>query len=489
MKTYLFTFCGAFLLALGFTPLVMLLAYRFQWVDMPGLRKIHRQPVARLGGIAVFLATLVVVFSILFLPNAIGASFREIQSKVLILLGCGVVIFLLGLWDDIRGLSAGHKLLGQILATVVLCSAGIRIKTFGVEGLFLLNFGVEMQWLLTLIWVIGVTNAVNLIDGLDGLAAGIAAIACGVMAALAVFTELRVLAVLMLALMGALIGFLVYNFNPAKIFIGDCGSLFLGFMLAGSSMMCAAKSHALVGLALPLLALGVPIFDTLLAMLRRFLQRRGIMSPDRDHFHHRLLALGFKQHHVAIIAYGITGLISTMGLFLLATRSIGSVLVALSCLVLLTLVFHLAGSLQLHEAMEGIRKQTAIRREQRAERRSFDHAQLHFREIKTFDEWWQAICQSAVLLELSSLSLPLTRRDGSHYALHWTSPMQDKMKSHPIRMAIPIRDRRTDSSLQVDIEITPNGSLESAGRRAALFTRLVEENGVELLNQTEIELS
>ena len=139
---------------------------------------------------------------------------------------------------------------------------------------------------------------------------GISAIACGVIAILAIHGGQAVMAVLMLALLGSLCGFLVFNFNPAKIFMGDCGSLFLGFTIAFSGVMCASKSSALVGLALPILALGIPIFDTLFSMLRRFLERRSLFSPDRSHFHHRLLALGLKQRHVVVVSYAVTCLIA-----------------------------------------------------------------------------------------------------------------------------------------------------------------------------------
>ena len=240
-------------------------------------------------------------------------------EMAVLLLGSSA-LFVVGLCDDLKRLRIRTKLLAQCGGAILVCLAGVRIEEIVVRDLFTLelgNFGI----IVTILWIIGITNAVNLIDGLDGLAAGISGIASAVIAVLALWQGNAVLAVVMLALCGSLTGFLFFNFHPAKIFMGDSGSLFLGFILAVSSVMTAAKSEALVGTCLPIIVLGIPIFDTFFSVLRRYLDRRGIMSPDRGHFHHVLLKRGLKQHHVAMLAYAITALVSGLGFVMIWTRS------------------------------------------------------------------------------------------------------------------------------------------------------------------------
>lgn len=294
-------------------------------------------------------------------------------------------------------------------------------------------------------------------------------------------------AVIMLALLGSLTGFLFFNFNPARIFMGDGGSMFLGFTIAATSIMTATKSSTLVGIALPILVLGIPIFDTFFSMLRRFLKRRGIMSADRGHFHHRLLALGFKQSQAAVIAYLVTVIISGMGFFLVVTRSTASVVVFLCCLLLLMLLFRIVGSVRLRETLAGILQRKILANQQIEERRNFEEAQLHFFKAREFDAWWQALCLAAAKLEFANLDLLLTNRDGTQRTLHWKNPNISEPQSL-IDMKVPIRDRRQNSSLVLEVQANPNGSLESVGRRVTFLARLVEEHGLDSLSGRETGL-
>jgi UDP-GlcNAc:undecaprenyl-phosphate GlcNAc-1-phosphate transferase len=271
---------------MGLTPVLIELARRRGWVDQPNARSVHKQPIARLGGVAIFFAAMLATLPVLFVQNTIGDSFRDLGIKILALLTGASMMFALGLYDDLHGLRARFKLLTQLAAAILVCACGIHIQSITVQDLFALNFGIY-GCPITILWIVGITNAVNIIDGLDGLAAGISAIACGVIAIMAVLHGNVVLAILMLALLGSLTGFLFFNFSPAKIFMGDCGSLYIGFTIATASVITGSKTYALAGIALPILVLGIPIFDTLFSMLRRFLQRRGMMSADRSHFHHR----------------------------------------------------------------------------------------------------------------------------------------------------------------------------------------------------------
>jgi len=464
---------------MGATPLLIELARRRGWVDAPNARSLHRQPIARLGGVAIFFAMMLATLPVLFVHNAVGDTFRDLGIKIVALLAGGALMFAIGLYDDLKGMRARTKLAAQLIAAVGVCACGIHIQSFSVSGLFTLNFGI---WgcPITILWIIGITNAVNLIDGLDGLAAGIAAIACGAIAVLAVISGNVVLAILMLALLGSVTGFLFFNFSPAKIFMGDCGSLFIGFTIATASVLTASKSTTLVGIALPILVLGIPIFDTFFSMLRRFLQRRGIMSADRGHFHHRLLDLGFSQHHVAVIAYLVTLLLAGMGFFLLATRSTASIIVFLCSLLLLMLVFRIIGSVRLRETLAGIRQRSDLSHDQRSEQKNFEESQLHFSNADTFDTWWECICVAAVKLQFAHLTLSLTNRDGTSRTLTWENPELNGPQVL-IDVKVPIPDRRKDSPLTLEARIPHSGSLEAAGRRVTLLSRLMEEHGLDTL--------
>ena len=487
MKTYLFVYLGSALLTLVITPVVIRLARRLNIADAPDVRKAHTKPISHIGGVAIFLSMMCLTIGVLFLSNVIGDAFQGILPKLIVLLCAAAFIFFVGLIDDIRtkGLRARIKFLAQIAAAIAVCSAGIRIEKVAIADWLTLDFG-WFSWPLTLLWIVGITNAVNLSDGLDGLAAGLAAIACGVIAVFAVHSGNVVMAVLMLALLGSLTGFLFFNFSPAKIFMGDCGSLFLGFTIASASVMCATKSTALVGIALPVLALGIPIFDTLFSMLRRFLERRSMFAPDRRHFHHRLIDLGLKQRQVVITIYVITLLCAGLGMFMMVTRNISSLIVFFCILLLLLLIFRVVGSVQLREIIEGLRQKHAITNQTNEEIRGFETAQLHFRKARTFDQWWQAVCEAAQRMDFAWVSLKTKDKDGTVQTEVWrpTDAQPDLSAerladiSEVVIMKFPIRNDRKTEPMEFEIAILINGSLESAGHRATLFNRLIDEHEV-----------
>ncbi len=477
MKTYIFTYLGSFLLAVCITPILIKIAFRFSVTDSPDVRKIHSRPIPRLGGVAIFVPSVVLTIFALLFSNILSAdNLQAAQTKVVVLLGSASFMFFIGLIDDIKSLRAGLKLICQLIAAVVICICGIRINSITLSDWLVLNFGI-FSWPLTIIWIVGITNAVNFIDGLDGLAAGIAAIACGVMVILSIYFRQSAMAVMMLAVLGALIGFLFYNINPAKIFMGDCGSLFLGFTLASASVLFNAKSHTLVALTLPILVLGIPIFDTLFSMLRRFLNRRSIFSPDRGHFHHRLLALGFKQRHVIIIAYVMTLLTSGLGMFMLLTRDMQSIIVFVCILSLIVLAFRVVGSIRLLETIKGIQRKYTLTNQIKREKEEFEKVQLCLLQAGNFDQWWQAVCLAAERMNLANISMHLTNRDGTKRILTWDGK-DEFVGDNLVRMTIPVPDRRTGPPLKLAVEIGSNGSLESAGRRGTLFTRLIDEYSI-----------
>jgi UDP-GlcNAc:undecaprenyl-phosphate GlcNAc-1-phosphate transferase len=485
MMTYLCVYLGSLILALLVTPVVIDVARRIGAVDRPGVRAVHRSPIPRIGGVAIFLSAMTLIGSVVFLNNNIGEAFRTSWPQVGTLLVSAVLIFLVGLVDDLKGLPARAKFLAELLATLVLCVVGVRISDIEVTSHWVLPLG---GWgcLLTVLWIVGVTNAVNLSDGLDGLAAGISAIACGVIAIFAIRSGSVVMAVFMLALLGSLSGFLVFNFNPAKVFMGDCGSLFLGFTIASASVMCMTKSAAIVGLALPALALGIPIFDTLFSMLRRFLERRSLFAPDRSHFHHRLLDLGLQQKHAVMTIYLVTLLAVGMGLFMLISEDFGVLAIFGSVLLLLTLLFRVVGAVHLHETVEGLQHRRADSLQQRSERKAFEHVQLKFRQVQGFEQWWQTLCEAADCMDFAWVSLKIVFPDGSSEEEIWRTTRTRPELPKIVMMTIPLDDGEDEGSRQFEIAICSNGSLEAASRRATLFTRLLDENQIRLTRRADL---
>jgi UDP-N-acetylmuramyl pentapeptide phosphotransferase/UDP-N-acetylglucosamine-1-phosphate transferase len=475
MTTYLSVYLGSAVLALVITPILIKLAHRIQAVDRPGVRTVHTQPMPRIGGVAIFLSAMFLFAAVLCLDNVIGEAFRSMKPQLVTLFCSASFVFLIGLVDDLRGLPARFKLMAELLAGGSLCLAGVCIFSVGITRQWTLSLGF-LSWPITLLWIVGVTNAVNLSDGLDGLAAGVSAVACAVIAVFAIYDGNLVMAVLMLALLGSLSGFLFFNFNPAKIFMGDCGSLFVGFTVASASVLCTTKSAALVGLALPVLALGIPIFDTLLTIVRRFLERRSIFAPDRRHFHHRLMELGLRQRHVVISIYAMTLLSAGLGLFMMVTREAASIIVFLCILLLLLLVFRVVGSLRLGEIMAALLDKYQIARRYKREQMSFDEFQLHFRNARTYQQWWAAVCHAAQGMDFAWLSLKTRREDGTVHTEVWRTACDQPDFSRVVLMTVPLDGNGSKTSYEFEIAVPVNGSYESAGHRATLFARLIDEH-------------
>ena len=284
--------------ALILTPGARWVALRLGMVDRPKERSVHTKPIPYLGGLAIFLA---------FSLAALLSGFAEDKQVMGILVG-GAAITFFGLIDDLVQLRASVKLLGQVLAAavpVLFFDLRITYVTNPLGGWIDLGaWGVP----LTILWIVALVNVVNLVDGLDGLAAGISTIASVTLLISAIQTgQAEVAIALTAALAGSSLGFLPYNFNPAKIFMGDAGSMFLGFALAAVSVEGTLKSPVAIALAVPVLALGLPIFDTLFAIVRRYRKHQPIGQADRAHLHHRLLALGLSQRDAVLVMYLASG--------------------------------------------------------------------------------------------------------------------------------------------------------------------------------------
>jgi UDP-GlcNAc:undecaprenyl-phosphate GlcNAc-1-phosphate transferase len=483
MKTYLAVYLVSLLLSAAITQVIIRIAHLLKIYDKPGIRKVHAYAIPRVGGVALFLSSVILVITVLFINNRIGALFRKAQAQILTMFVSGTFIFIVGLIDDLHNLKARNKLLAQMVAASALYFAGIKIVSLNFANLFTINFG-GLSFFVTIFWVLAITNAVNLIDGLDGLAAGISAVTCAVIAVFAFERELILMAVLMVALLGSLTGFLLYNFNPARIFMGDCGSMFLGFMLAAASISCAAKTGTMVALALPVLALGLPIFDTFFSIIRRYLSRRGIMSPDRSHLHHKLLDLGLQHRHVVITMYVLTLCAAGLGMFMMLAQGLSVLVIFLSVLLLLVLVFRACGAIRFRETITTWKRKHTVGNQVRQEREGFDAIELYFHQAGNFDNWWNAVCFAADKMDFIKGTLPLINRDGARRTLGWEKTINNTGLHDIIAVAIPIHDRRANSNLKLELEINTNGSIESVGRRLALFGRLLEDYSlVQLKNE------
>lgn len=294
-------FVTALAMALLLTPLIRELALSWQVVDLPGRRKIHAQPIARMGGVAIYLAWVIAL--------AVGLDKREMAAlgTFVMLMSVGLVVVLFGAWDDWVNLRGRVKLACQLAIGTLVFLLGARIDVisnpFGPPGSDLI-FPLWLSYLITVAWVVGMMNALNLIDGMDGLAAGLAAIAAAFLVVTGCYVRAGAAVGVLAALAGACLGFLRYNFYPARIFLGDSGSQFLGFVFAMAALIDTQyKTATAMALLVPLTALSLPIVDTALAIIRRLRGNRSIFRADRYHIHHRLLRMGLTQRQVVLFLY------------------------------------------------------------------------------------------------------------------------------------------------------------------------------------------
>ncbi len=304
MEKYLIAFVVAITIAYILTPYAIKLAYRIGAIDVPkDNRRVHNKPIPRLGGAAIYAAFLIT--SLVMAPLN--------QELLGILIGATIIV-LIGMIDDVKPISAKWKLVGQIVASFVVIYSGVRIEY--IRGV--INLG-AFSIPATIFWIVGITNAVNLIDGLDGLAAGVGIIA-SISLAFVSFSNMlpgtTEVALLLIILAGSAAGFLPYNFNPAKIFMGDTGALLIGFLLATISVEGVIKSAATIAVVIPVLALGVPVLDTAFAITRRLLNKRPIMEADKGHLHHRLLDQGLSQKQTVLVLYLISSLLGASAIFI-----------------------------------------------------------------------------------------------------------------------------------------------------------------------------
>jgi UDP-GlcNAc:undecaprenyl-phosphate/decaprenyl-phosphate GlcNAc-1-phosphate transferase len=315
---YLSIFVLSLLSSFVLTRAVRNLAIRRGWVVPPVQnRHLHETPLPRLGGVAIYFSFMISI-AVALLGNQYFARLFPAPSwrTLLTILVPGTLIFLLGIYDDIHPVGPYVKFAVQAVAAVMLFAGGLRILNlpvlFGTR-----HFGWAIGLPITILWVIGITNAFNLIDGLDGLAAGSGLFSTLVVFVVAIFSGSSLISLLTIALCGAILGFLRFNFNPATIFLGDCGSLFIGFMLSALALAGAQKAPTVIAVAIPVVSFGLPILETTLSVLRRLISGRPVFTADREHIHHKLLQLGMSHRQVVIVLYAVSAVFALLSLFLL----------------------------------------------------------------------------------------------------------------------------------------------------------------------------
>lgn len=305
----------AFAISFAATPAVKTFAQKVGAMDVPNeVRRVHDHPIPRMGGMAIFIGFLLSV--VLFAD--ITRQVRGILLGAVVIVACGAI-------DDVVSLHAWTKLFIQIAAAVIAVLHGVVIEVlrnpiiFGQDGALILGV---LSIPVTILWIVGITNSVNLIDGLDGLAVGVSTISSMTMFVVALLVSESNIAVILAALMGACIGFMPYNLNPAKIFMGDTGSLMLGYVLATVSAIGMFKFYAVVTFVVPILALALPLFDTTFAFFRRIVHGQSPMTPDRGHLHHRLIDMGLTQKQAVAILYAVSAILGLCAVVLAASGSV-----------------------------------------------------------------------------------------------------------------------------------------------------------------------
>ena len=319
-------FLLAFITTFVVTPHTMRLAKKVGAIDIPNDRRVNKKPMPRLGGLAVISGFLVSIIY-LFITTSIEGKlnlFGE-ENYYIKMIGFFAGILVLGITcyiDDVKGIPSLVKLTAQIIASIIVVACGIRIENISIpftEGKIVIS-GI-ISYIITVCWIVGITNAINLIDGLDGLSSGVTLISClSLLMVFALNGSPLIAIVLITALAGALVGFLPFNFSPAKTFIGDTGSNFMGFSLAIISILGVAKTYTALVLIAPIIILGMPIFDTIFAIFRRIIKGKSIKAvfkPDKGHLHHKLMAKGYTQKQAVLIMYGITAILGMFAVILL----------------------------------------------------------------------------------------------------------------------------------------------------------------------------
>lgn len=469
MITFPLAFLTAFVMAALLTPLVRQLAHRRAWLDRgASSRNVHTQPTPRLGGIAIVVAFYAPLVGLLLVESSLGRQFTQSPNHVIGLFAGGLLITLLGVYDDLRGANAWQKLVVQVAVAVVVFHLGYRVEVINTIPGIGLNLGYWGGLSFTVIWIVGVINAMNLIDGLDGLASGVALLAVLTNLIVAAAGDRLLMVLFMCCLGGAILGFLLYNFNPASIFMGDSGSMFLGFVLATTSITANTKSYAVVAMATPILALGLPLMDTLIAIVRR--RARGVpaFSADKEHIHHRLLKRGFSHRQTVVILYAASALFALFALGVTFANRVQATLLLLAVGVAVVVVMRILG----YSTLFGSDLLTIRRKNRRIRAQAFSVAE-GLRSARDFSEVWMELQPIALPLEASELRLEATpdRRE------RWRHPGGDAISSEQaieLSRAGVTRGRLSIGWSDPERRLTRDEEIALEDLRSALYDALAE---------------
>ena len=432
----------AFLLATGvaavLTPVLRWASLKYGLYDAPNARKVHANIIPRTGGLAIGLGFFAPILGIALTQAQVGRVFYQNVNYMIGLVLGGVMVLAIGVLDDLKGLGAKRKLLGQIVAATIAFAAGFRIEVVSLP----IGASVEMgvfAYFVTVFWIVGIINALNLIDGLDGLAAGIGFLVLVFNFVIGYSNESIWVCLVAASLAGAILGFLFYNFNPASIFMGDAGSMFIGFILALGAVNSGQKTPTTVALLTPIIAMGIPIMDTLFSIVRRFLERRPMFSPDRGHIHHRLLDMGFTHRRVVLILYSVSVGLVLLALLLRFSDHRWHVGLGLSVLFVTVFVFaRLVGVVQRSAAMKRYRYGIRTRHTQLI-RATLPEAFRRGADVSSLEDAREYLAWFLVAAEIKYVEVMSANADEPLIVLR-NEGYPEATRQPPISLAIPFKD-------------------------------------------------
>ncbi|MCU0598382.1 MAG: undecaprenyl/decaprenyl-phosphate alpha-N-acetylglucosaminyl 1-phosphate transferase [Desulfobacterales bacterium] len=426
MRTILSIFIVSFIFAMVLTPIVILVARRLNLMDDPSERKIHSTPIPRVGGIAIFLSCYIGLSACFFSGTLVTCIILQ-EPRILWLALGSLLIFGLGLIDDIWRLGYRAKFFFQILAGVIAYAGGLRIDLISfLPDHSLVHIGLSLP--ATVLWVVLVINAINLIDGLDGLAAGVGFLVCMVLLILCALGDRFVPAAVLAALAGALLGFLVFNSSPASIFMGDSGSYFIGFVIAAVSMMGSFKGQTAASILIPMIALGFPLMETIWSTLRRFIYGQKLFSPDRDHIHHRLVAMGLTQRRAVLILYGITVIMGWLSIAMVYTTDNKTALLLLLFGAGIIIGMRKLGYFDFFRGsslltwLGDVADETGLS----FERRSFLNFQMAIQNSKDIEEMWKNLSKSLQWLKFDLVELRIDDKNNQNSRFLWWNKQRNE---------------------------------------------------------------
>ena len=360
LATYFVTFLVAASIAASLTPISRWLAVKLGAIDRPDERRIHRVAKPRLGGIAIAVAILIPVACVILIRSSSFTALTTGKYQMIAFFAGGIIIALVGALDDIKGLRAKTKFAVQCLVAVVVWLAGFRFRYMGIPFLGAVELPFWLDLALSVLWIAGVINAINLIDGLDGLASGVTFFVASTNLVLALRSGNELGALFAATIAGSVIGFLLFNWNPAILFMGDTGSMFLGYVLATTSIITSQKVSTAVAMVVPLVAMGIPVIDTLLSIIRRFLENRSLFSPDKGHIHHRLIRAGLTQRRAVLVIYGLCIVFAGASIAITAARDIEAAVVMSALAVVVIGIIRFFGFFNVFRVVRGAFRRSQI---------------------------------------------------------------------------------------------------------------------------------